>query len=107
MRIFVDIDGTLTTQQRRRSWWRAELRPAVIAAVKRHYDAGDEIILWTGTTSYAKAVAKELAEKHGIVCGGAVGKPDLIVDNQDRRLARRLAGAIVTPEAFETQEAWT
>ncbi len=100
MRIFVDIDGTLTDQQRRRSWWRGKRRDAVIRKVKDAYDAGHEIILWTGNTGYAQKVAVELAEEYGIHVGGAVGKPNLCIDNEKGRLQRRLRRSVITPEEF-------
>ena len=100
MRIFVDIDGTLTDKQRAKSWFRHGLREDVIAKVKQHYDAGHEIILWTGNTKYARQVAEELKDRFGIEATAAIGKPEMIVDNQNRTWGRRLKNRTITPEAF-------
>ena len=98
MRIFVDIDGTLTTKQRCRSVWRDELRHDVIDCVKEWQAAGHEVVLWTGSTDYAEK-AKELL---GIDCIAAVGKPDIIVDNQRNKWGKRLNKRTITPEEFLT-----
>ena len=97
MRFFVDIDGTLTDKQRRRSWWKDNRRQDVIDKVLKLADAGHEVILWTGNTGYAQAVSNELNHPNIIA---AVGKPNVIVDNQDNGFRRRLRRAVVTPEEF-------
>ncbi len=104
MRIFVDIDGTLTNRQVGRSFFKKEigLREDVIAKVKQYYLGGHEIILWTGNTGYARRVAEYLLEKHQIVAIAAVGKPDMIIDNEVRKFVRRFKRRIMTPEAFLT-----
>jgi len=104
VRIFVDIDGTLTDKQRRRSWWKDNRRADVIAKVREAYDAGHEIILWTGNTGYAAKVAVELEAEYGIKVGGAVGKPNLCIDNEQGRLQRRLRRSVITPEEFLTRD---
>ena len=100
MRIFVDVDGTLTTEQRIKSVFRSPWRQDVIDKIKKLIEEGHEIVLWTGNTKYAEQAAKEM----GIEAAVCVGKPQLIVDNEDRRWGRRLKNRMVTPEAFLEME---
>jgi len=95
MRIFVDVDGTLTKEQRANSITKSEHWNEVIQKVKELKRRGHEIIIWSGSTPYAQKVAKIL----NIECF-AIGKPDLIVDNQKRRWGRRLKNRVVLPEEF-------
>ena len=95
MRIFVDVDGTLTKEQRANSITKSEHRQDIIQKVKQLHSQGHEIIIWSGSTSYAKKVAKIL----GIDCI-AVGKPELIIDNEKRKWGRRLKNRVVLPEEF-------
>ena len=96
MRVFVDIDGTLTTEQKARSVFKSEHRQDVIDKVKKLIDEGHEIVLWTGNTRYAKLAAEEL----GINAIACVGKPDLIIDNEVERWGRRLKRRVISPEDF-------
>ena len=57
MRIFVDVDGTLTKEQRSNSIIKSEHRQDVILKVKQLQAQGHEIIIWSGSTQYAKKVA--------------------------------------------------
>lgn len=100
MRIYVDIDGTLTAEQRANSVFRSPLRQDVIDKVKKLAAEGHEIILWSGSTSYAKRVAEYL----GISTVACVGKPEMIVDNETHRWARRLHDRTVSPESFLAAE---
>lgn len=95
MRIFVDVDGTLTKEQRANSIIKSEHWTEVIQKVKELEKQGHEIIIWSGSTPYAQKVAKIL----NIDCVG-VGKPDLIVDNQKRRWGKSLKNRVVLPEEF-------
>jgi hydroxymethylpyrimidine pyrophosphatase-like HAD family hydrolase len=96
VRIFVDVDGTLTTQQRGNSIAKSPVRKDVVKKVKRLAAEGHEIIIWSGDTAYAKRVAELLQIPHV----AAVGKPDLIIDNEDVKWGGRLRRRMMTPEAF-------
>jgi len=92
MRIFVDIDGTLTKHQRRN----ADAWPEMVERVQAWQDAGHEVVLWSGNTRYARRMAKRL----GLSPNVAVGKPDIIVDNQRAKWGGRLLCRTITPEQF-------
>jgi len=100
MRIFVDVDGTLTTEQRARSIDKSDPRQDVIDKVKKLQAEGHEIVLWTGSTEYAKRAAEVL----GIDADVCVGKPHLLVDNEAGTWARRLRKRMRTPEEFLEME---
>jgi hydroxymethylpyrimidine pyrophosphatase-like HAD family hydrolase len=102
MRIYVDVDGTLTNKQTGRSFFKKEigLREDVIQKVKTFYEQGHEIIIWTGNTEYAKRVALYLLNNYGIKAIAAIGKPEMIIDNEVRKFARRLKKRIMLPEDF-------
>jgi hydroxymethylpyrimidine pyrophosphatase-like HAD family hydrolase len=101
LRIFVDVDGTLTDTQAGKSFFRPQFlkRNDVIAKVKEFSDQGHEIFIWTGSTRYANKVKAEL-EKLGIKIVAAFGKPNIMVDNEQRKLQRRLKKRVITPEQF-------
>ncbi|MEK6833198.1 MAG: hypothetical protein AABY32_04055 [Nanoarchaeota archaeon] len=96
MRIFVDIDGTLTEKQTCSSAFKVPPRADVVEKVKELIAAGHEVILWSGNAKYAEKVAK----LYNIKAFACLGKPQLIIDNQDRKLKRVLKRAVVTPEVF-------
>jgi hydroxymethylpyrimidine pyrophosphatase-like HAD family hydrolase len=96
MRFFVDVDGTLTYKQCSRSIDKVPLRSDVINLVKKLITEGHEVIIWTGNTGYAKRVAKTL----GIDAIACVGKPDVIVDNEQHRFGKKLRRRVITPEQF-------
>lgn len=100
MRIYVDIDGTITTQQRANSAFKCPLRQDVIDKVKKLAMEGHEIILWSGSTEYADRVAEHL----NIPTVARLGKPQLIVDNETQKWGDRLKRRTVSPEAFLTME---
>lgn len=102
MRIYVDIDGTLTNKQVGRSFFKSEigLRDDVIAKVKKYHDEGHEIILWTGNTGYAEKVAAFLLVSYDIKVVAAIGKPHMIVDNEKKRFGKKLKKRVITPEEF-------
>jgi len=104
MRVFVDIDGTITERQRGRSWNKDPHRLDVITKVKELFDAGHEIILWSGSTRYAQRVAADLKEDYGIEVVAAIGKPHVIVDNQQGTWSRRLKRRVILPESFVETE---
>lgn len=99
MRIFVDVDGTLTQKQCARSAFKVPPRQDVLDKVRKLIAEGHEVILWTGNTEYAERVAK-----HYGLDVTAIGKPQLIVDNQVKRWGNRLKDRTVTPEAFLEME---
>lgn len=105
MRIYVDVDGTLTKKQTGRSFFKKHvgLREEVIAKVKEYSDAGHEIIIWTGNTGYAERVATALRER-GIIVSGAVGKPHMMIDNEVGRWTKRLRRRMVDVEDFLGRE---
>lgn len=96
MRIFVDVDGTLTKEQRGNSIVKSEHWNEVIEKVKKLQKEGHEIIIWSGSTSYAKKVAEIL----GIDAVACVGKPEMIIDNEKKRWGRRLKNRVILPEEF-------
>lgn len=96
MIIYVDVDGTLTTEQRGRSLYRCPLRQDVVDKVKKLAAEGHEIVIWTGNTKYAKDVARRL----GIEAVACARKPDLMVDNQVSGLRRKLKRRVISPEDF-------
>lgn len=96
MRIFVDVDGTLTDRQCAKSAFRANPRHDMIAAVRKLASEGHEIVLWTGNTEYAKRAAEAL----GVPAAVCVGKPQMIVDNEVGRWSRRLHDRTISPEEF-------
>ena len=97
---FIDIDGTLTTRQKR---WAAPI-PERIDRVKAMIAAGMDVIIWSGTERYAK----EWCKVNGLVGDYApkyiLSKPNWMVDNQgphQKILGRRRA--IITPESWMEQ----
>jgi hydroxymethylpyrimidine pyrophosphatase-like HAD family hydrolase len=96
MRIFVDVDGTLTSEQRGNSIFKCPLRNDVVEKVRLLARQGHEIIIWSGSTTYAKQVAAIL----GIPTVACVGKPEMIIDNEKERWSRRLHRRVITPEEF-------
>jgi hydroxymethylpyrimidine pyrophosphatase-like HAD family hydrolase len=96
MRIFVDVDGTLTKEQRANSIDKSEHWTEMIDKVKKLQSEGHEIIIWSGSTKYAEKVGKIL----NIKTTACVGKPELIIDNQKNRWGKRLKNRTILPEEF-------
>jgi hydroxymethylpyrimidine pyrophosphatase-like HAD family hydrolase len=96
MMIMVDVDGTLTSEQRGRSFYKCPIRQDVVDKVKKLASEGHEIVIWTGNTKYAK----DVAEKLGIPAVACIRKPDLMIDNQVHKMKRRFKRNIITPEEF-------
>ena len=92
MRYYIDIDGTLTDSQRR---W-AEPVPAMIDAVRALIDVGHEVVIWSGATRYAR----DWCAKNAVEPIAALGKPQVIVDNETRRFRRMLTRRIQSPAQF-------
>ena len=96
MRIYVDIDGTLTVSQHPR--WAAP-RVDMIEKVKKLIADGHQVVIWSGTSKYAQACC----DKYDIKPDVATGKPNMIVDNQQPfRRARRMPS--LTPDEFMERE---
>jgi hypothetical protein len=100
---YIDIDGTLTTRQKR---W-AEPIPERIERVKAMIAAGMDVVIWSGTERYAK----EWCKANGLVGKYApkhiLGKPNWMVDNQSRiRPAAEGGGRILGRRRIITPESW-
>lgn len=105
MRIYVDVDGTLTGRQCPNSYFKdVAKREDVMYKVKEFSDNGHEVFIWSGGTKYAAKVADDL-RSHGIKVAGAMGKPHMMVDNETARWSRRLRRRVVSPEAFLRMDA--
>jgi len=92
MTIIFDIDGTLTKRQK--IW--DEIDPAMVEACKDCIAKGHTVIVWSSTRRYAKA----FCSKYGIKPLLAVGKPQMIVDNQKEKWGNRLKNRTVLPKEF-------
>lgn len=82
MRLYIDIDGTLTERQRK---WANPIQSR-IDKVKALIEAGHEVIIWSGSTRYARLWCR----KYGIKPKAALGKPQHIVDNKQNVRPSRL-----------------
>ena len=103
MSFFIDWDGTITEKQRRN----AKVIPERLQRVKDMIAAGEDVIIWSGTESYARA----MCEKYGLTGKYApkhiLGKPDYMVDNQSRiRPAAEGGGRILGRRRIITPERW-
>lgn len=96
MIFYIDVDGTLTSEQRGRSAFKSPPRQDIIDKVKQLIKQGHQVVIWTGNTNYARRVC----ELYGIAAVAAVRKPDVIVDNELRRWSRRLKNRVILPEEF-------
>jgi len=68
----------------------------MVATVQHLIDAGHEVILWSGCTRYARIMAARL----GLHPTAALGKPDVLVDNQIRKWGGRLKSRMISPAEF-------
>lgn len=102
MTIYVDVDGTISRRQSRRSLYRGELRQDVVAAVLAAHRAGHSIVIWTRDMQHARTAAYKLGIESVVTC---LAKPDLIVDNQPARWRRLLGRRVITPEEFIARSA--
>ena len=93
MTYFFDIDGTLTMTQRPR--W-SEPNMDMINMCKKLIDEGNNVVVWSGTRRYAKSFCK----KYGIKPLLAIGKPQVLIDNEKKKWGNRLKNRMVTPEEF-------
>ena len=99
MRIYVDIDGTMTKAPNQ-SW--GEPNFEVIDKVKKLISEGHRIIIWSvGGTSYAK----EFAKKYNINAFACIGKPDMMID--DKPNIRTNPIPLLSPDEFLKKEITT
>lgn len=95
MRIYIDIDGTLTTDGEK-AW--GPVRPRAIERVQELALAGHEIFLWSAR---GEQYARDFASKHCLpfatVC---LGKPDIYVDDH-KEIRDRGHMRYVDPDTFE------
>jgi len=76
MRIYVDIDGTLTDDPENK--W-GNIIISRVKKVKEFIDEGHEVVIWSGNgTDYANEFCKFLDIKPYV----AVGKPDIYIDDR-------------------------
>jgi len=95
MRIFVDVDGTMTTEDRRGAPPSTEM----IDRVKALIAAGHAIVVWS---QRGKRYARHFCEEHGIKAEAYMGKPAMFVD--DWPSLRRTGIPTVSPKAFLAME---
>ncbi len=93
MTYFFDVDGTLTKTQRPK--W-AEPNMEMIAACKGLIKEGHNVVVWTSTARYAR----RFCAKYGIEPLLAIGKPQVIIDNEKKKWGNRFKNRTVTPEEF-------
>jgi hydroxymethylpyrimidine pyrophosphatase-like HAD family hydrolase len=76
--IYIDIDGTLTTEPEK-PW--GQPRSARIDRLRAMIAEGAQIVLWSGGgTAYAQAFAKQYRLDGAI----AIGKPECLIDDNPR-----------------------
>ena len=92
MTFIFDIDGTLTKRQK--IW--DEPNPDIMDRCKKLIEDGHNVIVWSRTRRYAEAFCK----KHGLRPLFAVGKPQVIVDNEKKKWGGRFKNRTITPEEF-------
>jgi hydroxymethylpyrimidine pyrophosphatase-like HAD family hydrolase len=93
MRIYCDIDGTLTNEPYKK-WGKPRLD--MIKKVKKAIEDGHWLILWSaGGTKYAK----KFAEKYDIKATLCIGKPHMIIDDHPDIGPRRVSG-VLSPDDF-------
>jgi hydroxymethylpyrimidine pyrophosphatase-like HAD family hydrolase len=96
MRIFVDVDGTLTHIQPGKPVT-APPRQDVVDKVKALIEAGHVVVVWSGKGArHARMAAKLL----GIKAVACLRKPHLIIDDEAEKVALKLARSVITPEKF-------
>lgn len=95
MRIFIDIDGTLTTDGNH-AW--GPVRPRALERVRELMAAGHEVFLWSAR---GEQYAFDFARKNRLLAGAQfLGKPDIYVDDhKEIRAASHMRH--VDPDTFE------
>jgi hydroxymethylpyrimidine pyrophosphatase-like HAD family hydrolase len=103
MRIFVDVDGTLTVRRGGKTFFNPDIEKneKLISKVKKLFDEGHTIVIWTGGgTKYARKVADYLLTHYQIRATAAVGKPHMIIDDETVKWGRRLKRRMVSVDDF-------
>ncbi len=96
MTYFFDVDGTLTINQKKFS----PVRKDMLDRVRQLIQDGDNVIIWSSTKRYADNFCK----KNNLKPLLAVGKPQMIIDNQKKKWGNRLKNRTITPEEFLVYE---
>ncbi|MEK6832798.1 MAG: hypothetical protein AABY32_02030 [Nanoarchaeota archaeon] len=97
MRIYVDIDGTLTNIVEGKPV-NAPPRQDVIDKVKALIELGHVVVLWSGKGARH---AKKVAKLYNIKAVACLRKPHLIIiDDEVEQMKRRLPKAVISPEDF-------
>ena len=88
MVIFIDIDGTICTEERPFERPLAKPLPGAVRAVNGYVEAGHTVVLWTGRGWDQYRVTKRWLDEHGFKYAQLLmGKPiaNLIIDDRARR----------------------
>jgi len=85
--IYVDIDGTLTDNHAHRAGVPIKER---IERVKKLLADGNDVIIWSAGGSNPRNYAIEFCREHGIEATAALAKPQIVVDDKPKILARGL-----------------
>jgi histidinol phosphatase-like enzyme len=90
MVIFIDIDGTICTEESPFDRPLAKPLPGAVEAVNRYVEAGHVVVLWTGRGWDQYRVTETWLAKHGFKYSQLLmGKPiaNLIIDDRARQFA--------------------
>lgn len=91
---YIDIDGTLTQEDRKN----APLRPGATTLIRKLLDRGDDVVLWSANgRAYADAFWRKHAMFVGIRFPTPMSKPDVIVDDNPNIRPKHVLGRW-TPE---------
>jgi hypothetical protein len=88
MVIFIDIDGTICTEESPFDRPLAEPLPGAVGAINGYVDSGHTVVLWTGRGWDQYRVTKRWLDEHGFKYDQLLmGKPiaNLIIDDRARR----------------------
>jgi hydroxymethylpyrimidine pyrophosphatase-like HAD family hydrolase len=93
LRLFIDIDGTLTDTPES-SW--GNPNEEIINKVKKWIDKGVNVVIWS---SRGEKYSRQFCKKYDIINVICIGKPDLIVDNNPT-IRPKHKMHILTPNQF-------
>jgi len=88
MVIFIDIDGTICTEESLFERPLAKPLPGAVEAINRFMDAGHTVVLWTGRGWDQYRITKAWLDQHGFRYDQLLmGKPiaNLIIDDRARQ----------------------
>lgn len=97
LRIFCDIDGSLTTDPR--NMW-GEPREDVIQTLKAAIDAGHYVVVWSAR---GEEYAKDFCKKYGIFPTKAICKPYLCIDDHAPEIRPKGRMKVVPPKDFAVE----